>query len=312
MKNIVILLLVIICFSCRKKFEVSYEILPLHANNELNTIDIIGNDTLLVAGGSRYFNGDIYISYDAGVTWKKKEDIIEKTFYTAKFETAKNIYAVGYDGRLMISNDYGTNFSLKQMRFEPMKDLEIFEDELKVCSGNGFRFGAIYRLTKTGQEIQRDTFPNELRDLLFISSSIGFCCGYGIILKTIDGGLSWQKTSAEGDFYKSIQVDGDRVYFLGSSGSLIYTDDKGVSFKYDRSGNKTFQSTQSFNQINIRNGNSLIACDNGKIYFKNNGTWRIIKSIPNFNYRAISISANNYAYAVSEEGKVIKINLNKL
>jgi photosystem II stability/assembly factor-like uncharacterized protein len=305
MKKIIFLVfIIIICNSCRKRITLGFDTLSLQAAYALNSIAVWNNDTIAVCGGSRYLEGDIYISYDGGATWKAHEKVIDKALYKICFADAQHLYATGYDGKLMISSDYGQTWQYNQLDYLPLNDIRIIsKTQMVICGGGGYRTGIVYRLLTDGTIIQRDTFVNEFRSVTFLDSLHGYCCGYGLIMKTDNGGETWTNTSARGDFFKSIQYDSDRnIYALGMTGTLIYSPDNGNNWKNQISGDGIFQTDISLNSLLVASNYSIMCGNNGRVLYKGS-KWEKVKSAPDVNLTAIAI-VNDQAWMTGDDGKI--------
>jgi photosystem II stability/assembly factor-like uncharacterized protein len=303
-KLVIICLLFIILTSCGKKINLGFSTLQLQAAYSLNNIAVWNNDTIAVCGGTRYNEGDVYISYDRGNTWNAHEKIIDKALYSIKFLDAQHLCATGYDGKLMISSDYGQTWQYHQLEYIPLQDIVVLPNhELATCGGVGYQHGVIYRLGPDGSVLQRDTFKNEMRSLAFLDSLNGYCVGYGLIVKTTDGGKTWQNTSGRGDFFKSAQYDSNHnIYALGMTGTLLYSVNGGNNWNDAMSGDATFLFDISLNAMLLNPAYSIICGDNGKVLIKN-GSWEKVKSTPDVNLTGIAL-VNNKVWMTAEDGKI--------
>ena len=93
----------------------------------------------------------------------------------------------------------------------------------------------------TAQWIQQNSGTNTvLTELFFINENVGFVVGQKIILKTIDGGLTWTES-----FSGNFQIEG--IYFTDSL--------KGFAIGYDFINNKSriIQTINSGNSWTITN-----------------------------------------------------------
>ncbi|MCY7363402.1 MAG: hypothetical protein LH629_15245, partial [Ignavibacteria bacterium] len=211
--------------------------------------------------------------------------------------------AVGFEGKLLHSNDCGVTWDFRQTDYKAFRDIYFLKNEMILCGGSGFNHGIIYRLDMNENILQRDTFANELHALCFIDSLTGFCAGYGLILKTTDAGKTWNTTSAQGDFFKSIQYADGKIVALGNNGLLIYSDDEGDTWKKDLQSNNAFQFTNALNFLSINNNQSFICGDNGKIFYNNSDKWLNLNSSLDIDFTA-SIFNDDKFYLTARDGKI--------
>ncbi len=85
--------------------------------------------------------------------------------------------------------------------------------------------GRVFKTSDAGQSwSQVYFFNNILYDVKFISENIGWVVGFGIISKTIDGGISWndQLLDPAAKFYSCFFMDSLRGWATGYSGTEVY------------------------------------------------------------------------------------------
>jgi photosystem II stability/assembly factor-like uncharacterized protein len=305
-RNSILLSLIILLFNCcTKKIDLNFTTLSVQAPFALNGIAVLNKDTIAVCGGTRYGEGDVYISYDGGKSWQSHAAISPKALYKIRFEDAQHIITVGYDGKVMISSDYGQTWMYHQLDYIPLEDLSILPShQMITCGGGGYQYGVVFRLKDDGTLLQKDTFKNELRSCVFQDSLNGYCCGYGIVIKTTDGGKTWANTSASGDFFKSAKYDNNHnIYALGMLSTLIYSNNGGSSWNSEISGDALFQTNLFMNSLVLAPGYGVICGDNGKVKFKNGSKWEDVKSAPDIGFNDVAI-VNNQAWLTGSDGKI--------
>ncbi len=242
MKYLIIVVFLLLAVSCKKSIRVNASRAAvsdqaLYCINELRP----GSDTLIACGGSRYLRGDIFFSYDNGNTWWAQKGIAQKALYDIKFINDSVVCAVGYDGKLLISKDKGYSWTLTQLDYIPLKRILYSNNELIIVGGVGLRTGVIYRCSPLGVVLQKDTFQNELSDIVALTDGTIKVCGYGLLLSSSDKGLQWQTEKAEGDFFQCFTQTKDGLYAVGMSGTiLMYQNNQWVSIS---KGNTILRST---------------------------------------------------------------------
>ncbi len=73
-----------------------------------------------------------------------------------------------------------------------------------------------------------------LNSIDFVNSDIGYICGFnGLILKTIDGGKTWKKSTYDSrvNFFDVNFLDENNGFITGDNGTIIYTNDGGKNWK---------------------------------------------------------------------------------
>ncbi len=221
MKKLAVVLICIISISCKKADKMHADSsavsdFPLYSIKEINA----GSDTLVACGGSRYYRGDIYFSYDDGNSWWAQKGVADKALYDLTVINDSMIYAVGYDGKLLLSKDFGYTWYLKQLDYIPLRRVRVIYDRVFICGGDGLRRGIIYQCSLDGDVIQRDTFLNELSDILLAPDSTIKACGYGIVLSSSNKGKTWVDEDAGGDFFINFIQTTD-LFACGMSGTIL-------------------------------------------------------------------------------------------
>ncbi len=219
MRIIYLILYCFILFSCSKNEKITI------INNAISDAALYaviekrsGSDTLIACGGSRYLRGDVFFSYDGGITWWAEKNIAEKALYDIIVVNDSTLCAVGYDGKLLFSKSFGNSWSLIQLDYLPLKSVKVINNKLFICGGIGLRTGIIYQCSLDGAVLKRDTFENEMSDIILAADNTLKCCGYGIVLSSSDNGQTWTADNAEGDFFKCFVETNDGLYAVGMSG----------------------------------------------------------------------------------------------
>lgn len=174
-------------------------VLAVRANKSLTL-----NLTQLVDG--RYIavgeRGHILRSDDQGASWQQAVAPTRATL-TAVARSNGRVFAGGHDGVLLVSEDRGDSWKL--VRSEPSADQD-----------------------------------NPVLDIHFATESIGYAVGaYGLFLKTVDGGQTWQQEEIPAfdlpDFgfphlYRLISLRDNSLLVVGEAGFAARSADQGVTW----------------------------------------------------------------------------------
>lgn len=74
-----------------------------------------------------------------------------------------------------------------------------------------------------------------LNSINFINPLVGYVCGFnGLILKTEDGGKTWEKNTFDSrvNFFRVLFLNPDKGFITGDNGTIIYTNDGGKSWNF--------------------------------------------------------------------------------
>lgn len=177
----------------------------------------------LVAVGER---GIILLSDDSGASWRQARVPVSVSLTAVQFVDAERGWAVGHLGVVLHSTDGGETWS---------KQLDgIQAAQLALASAQQ---GGDAKLLKAAEWLVADGPDKPFLDLYFSDRRHGFIVGaYGLILRTADGGDSWQPwmqqlENPEGLNLYGIRAAGGLLFIAGERGLLLRSADNGQSFQ---------------------------------------------------------------------------------
>ena len=307
-------LLTIIFSSCHKeKISLIFTELPSITTNDLNSIFFLNDSTGYACGGLRYDKGDILKTTNGGFTWhdQSNTDMI-KAFYKITFPSLDTGYACGYEGGKVFRTFNGGNTWEKIVAgvYVPMRDIFMLNSQKGFCcGGDGFKSGCTYSSTDAGDSWTSDTADLEYRSIFFFNDSVGVLAGYGAILRTTNGGESWNYTNAKQDFFVSMSFVNDEVgYAIGYTGSILKTTDGGQSWDRLRNSNSLFQPSWLFNAVIFRDENvGYIVGNNGCFLKTEDGGdhWNKVENAPDIDWKSIALVGNG-GYVCGVGGKIYR------
>ncbi|HTI92315.1 MAG TPA: YCF48-related protein [Puia sp.] len=144
----------------------------------------------------------------------------------------------GYNGLLYISSDNGNSWSRQNTGLvEPPNLISIVSRDTFFLGGNYNYRGFIYMTTdrgKTFTKIASDVY-NGVSSMAFLDSKLGFIGGsQSVVLRTTDGGLTWQQTLSSNTGPSGIQaiqfVDKNTGYASREYNDILVTHDGGLTW----------------------------------------------------------------------------------
>jgi photosystem II stability/assembly factor-like uncharacterized protein len=259
--------------ACRKDLLhwQSVQQLSSGTTHKLNRILFV-NDTLgFIAGGERFDFADLLITHDGGATWQlQRFPEVGKALYGLAASATGSIYAIGFEGKLLRSTDYGQTWNITNQRPDSYKALAVNAAGTVVMTGGiSFDYGFIQRADAAGnRQKQWDSLNYELNDIVLQPGGIGYISAYGTVLKTIDDGATWHRQEVGKDNFKKLYAAGpDDVWICGFNGSIFHTTNGGDTW------------------VRMRNGNDL--------------------TIPRYHLESLMFTDTQHGYAVGEQGAVI-------
>ncbi|WP_295124319.1 YCF48-related protein [uncultured Chitinophaga sp.] len=170
-------------------------------------------------------------SKNGGASWTKVFQNIDEDFYGIFFLDEQTGWVTGKNRMLQTTNGGDSWLEISRQT----ADKVYFIDKL-----NGYAAGAAFvKMTTDGgrswQEVSNDSFDGSGGDIVFTDRLTGYATGNGglHILKTLDGGITWQKmkTSVSKDGYYVIKKYDNVLMAGGHNGVLMRTDNGGGSLE---------------------------------------------------------------------------------
>jgi len=306
-------------FSCgKKKTEPGLRDFSLQEKLRLNKVVKLG-DHCFIVGGDRFTRslllqkaegqGAQRITMPAGST--------QKELYGIDVGSDGHLMAVGYDGSVYASKDSGQTWTFEQNNsWREFQAVALRNaDSAVVVGGLGFEKGFMLPLSSDGKgdvsTMQERNF--ELTDVVFPTPNVGYMSGYGCIMKSADGGRIWQFTGAINDYFKAMcwrnEAEGVAV---GYNGSILQTNDGGLSWQTRRNGNTIWQ--KQWRLLDVAAGpTGLLAAvgEKGLLVFSTDGgsTWQEADSGTKLDLRGLVFLRDHTLLVVGEQGCLLEVDL---
>lgn len=204
---------------------------PLPQGNLLESVQTIDANNVVAVG----IAGTFMKSTDGGINWTIKHNLEgHSSIFYSVFFLNKNIgWIVGDDGIIIKTNDGGINWIKQNSGVNNILFTVHFVDE-----NNGWIAGGkIFKTTDGGNTWIQITTPtvggdNILYACRFFDKNNGIACGeYEGILKTSDGGITWDKKIGGAHFLYSISiVNSTTGWIVGDQGTIYKTSDSGETW----------------------------------------------------------------------------------
>ncbi len=186
-----------------------------------------------------------------------------------------------------------------------LKDISISEDRIVVVGGHAYMTGVIYTLNQNLEVLHTEELENELSAVTHLRNDTWIAVGFGLVLKSSDNGESWVIQDIEGDFYKDIQfVSQDVGYILGQSGTILKTTNGGTSWDKIKS-QSAFEQVSGFNKFEfIDENNAVIVANEGKLFHTTDGgqSWKAYKLNGAPDLMGLHYSDPNSVYVCGKNG----------
>lgn len=238
-----LVLFTILAVSCKKDklHWQKVEQLDSHTTDRLCNILFTDNNNGFIAGGDRFYKASILSTTDGGNTWQYK-DMPEagKCLYGLAKSPWGSIYICGFESKLLHSTDGGNNWIFNQLpNWQPCKDMAFNNDNTGIIIGGAsFNYGSLTYIDSAGNITRFDTLAFELNDIEMLDGKTGFISGFGAIMKTTDGGYTWDIQDAINDDFMAITaLNENELWACGINGSIMHTVNGGKHWEKQRNGN---------------------------------------------------------------------------
>jgi photosystem II stability/assembly factor-like uncharacterized protein len=320
MKNTLFLLkitaLIALFSACKKEtIQVQWTENVVKSDSEWRSVQFSDAQNGVVIGGKTWAGGFALRTKDGGTTWQL-DSVQEWSLYGLNIDSKpKNtegspFYAVGISGKIFELKKKDTAFTqVAHPYWRWFRDVAVRGGRGISVGGQGWQNGVLTRFQLGSTQPPRvDTFPQELASVAFADDSIAVAVGYGLVLRSTNGGSTWSPLKKiDGDFYKSICFPSDRVGFIvGFAGEILKTDDGGATWSSLQSPNN--YSPKRFHAVFFTDTKNGVICgDDGLLWRTSDGgdSWQVADNLPKVNFYDVYVSNTN-GWVVGAGGKVVK------
>jgi photosystem II stability/assembly factor-like uncharacterized protein len=305
--------LVVACLmnGCRKdKLALpEFRELSMPVNEDLSAVWFRDSLNGIATGGTSFKSGFMLSTHDGGTSWQTDTMMLRK-MEDVMFDADGQAYVCGQDGAYFLEpgthhwQTFRTSYRWERACFFPDRKHGV------IVGGEGYRLG---KIDIGGPDIfwQRDTtfdFPNELASVWCNDSLTMHATGIGWILRSTDGGHSWQRLDWTGDFFTCVQFPSKEVgYICGSSGTLLKTSDGGQTWQKIRDGGARGQRHKAFKALWFSSPDKgWIVGENGLFWYTENGgvDWNPVADVPeDADFTDVYVSGNQ-GWACAQKGRM--------
>ena len=294
----------LLLFSCDRRSD-EFSIIETDSELDYYAIEIF-DDKIYVAGGEVWKQCDLSIS-ENGNDW-------ETGYFTnrAIFDlhaTDSELYAAGTSGYFFAGTQELIKIDLTT--YSLFKGITKVDGGFVAVAGKDFNKGWLYPIDDNYQVLNEYKYNHELTDVKCDQSGHCVATGYGILLYSIDHGITWHRSSQDGDFYSAVGYNSDSIPFVvGYNGSILFSDDQGITWNAIKNAHSPLTNNKPFRKVKFYNDVGYIVGDNGTIWKSiDDGTsWSDI-SIKTELDLVDFVTFKNQLFIASEAGKIITVEL---
>jgi photosystem II stability/assembly factor-like uncharacterized protein len=314
---VIIIFIFIFSISCKKDLLYFQNVLQLNSHTNADRLDriLFVNDTLgFVAGGQRFYNSVILTTRDGGYNWTKDTfPQAGKEIFGIVQSPSGGIYACGFDGKLLYSNDMGDTWNFSQMQYLAEQDL-AFTDSTHaiVVGGQSFYSGYMSYVHNNGGFIKWDSLGYQINRIKMLNNGTGYLCGYGVISKTTNNAQTWNILNVQGDDFTGMDIhnNGQELWVCGYQGRVFHSADGGNSWQRLRNGNDITIAHYQLLDIFFKDSeNGWAVGENGLVLYSNDGgnNWMQYNHFTDNGLRSLSLQPNGDLIVCGDNGALYRI-----
>jgi photosystem II stability/assembly factor-like uncharacterized protein len=269
----------------------------------------------VIVGGKTWSGGFSLRTKDGGSTWEF-DSVQQWCLYGLNGDSklkntgADALYAVGINGQVFELKKKAPSFTrISNPYWRWFRDVAARGGRSVSVGGQGWGNGFVARHELGSWEPpQVDTFPQELSSVAFADDSVVVAVGYGLVLRSTNGGTSWSplKTLAD-DFFKSISFPSEKIGFIvGYAGAILKTTDGGASWTVLQSANT--YAPKRFNSVFFTDILRGVICGDGGVLWRTSdggASWQVADNVPKVNFYDVFVS-DTEGWLVGAGGTIVK------
>lgn len=288
-------------------------VMDAHTHRRLNRVQFMGSKICMAAGGEKFLQAVVLKSTDGGFHWQADSfSQAGKGMYGLTVAPSGKIYMCGMDGTVLSTPDTGRTWATGRL-FDwgfyvsaafPTADTGIF------ISTSTSEKGIVTTADTAMHIIRQQSFSFGLNNIYMLNHSTGYICGFGAILKTNDGGLSWGFLDVKGDNFTCMDIHGDEMWACGINGGVYHSRNAGATWETLRNGNDFTLPAYRLNAIVfLDRANGWAAGDDGLLLHTVDGGrhWMEYERFTSNSLRAIALYPDAYLLVAGDNGALYRV-----
>ncbi|MCC6816448.1 MAG: hypothetical protein IT267_08565 [Saprospiraceae bacterium] len=302
----------VLLFSCQKELNVDFVEYQTGTVNDINAIVCKNPEEIFIGGGVSWFHTDALWTEDGGKSWSSM-DLSGRSIQSMCCDVHDHIFACGIDKKLYIMNSQKPE-ELSFGDYIFFRAIDAWSpDNILLAGGESFRVGYIYKAS-----ILKDTLfevlntQREMNSIHCIDSLNWVASGFGIVLKTQNGGMNWDTINITGDHFRDMYFINDSIgYMCGIGGDILKTSNRGLAWRKLRDAQKLLVGFKPFRCICFKNEmEGIVAGESGIVWMTSDGgnNWVELQNVPFVNYYDVQFDSEKY-WLSGSGGTLISIQL---
>jgi photosystem II stability/assembly factor-like uncharacterized protein len=260
-------LLLLICSSCTKEYSLyPFEKIDVPVTDPVRDLVNKENGNWLICGGSEG-HGFILETRNFGVTWQVKRNDFDNSINCMLFTDSLTGYAADRDLLIYKTTDGGISWNPFYANSWPLsvnrhlRDIWFINDSTGfVCGGKNLGNGVLFTTGNSGSFWGFREYNHEYRTLCFNSDMTGIMAGHGSVMRTTNGGISFESVNMTGYYFTASAVDKNGRFVLSDfNGHIFRSADEGQTWTEIRKGSGWGREKGRINCMDV-SSSGIIAC----------------------------------------------------
>ena len=300
-------------FACKKdnKIQLPWTQLNSPTSMTLNSIYFVNDSLGYAVGGDLWVDDIVLTTIDGGQSWSA-DSIGGKELYAINFDKNNNGFTGGINGQFHFKAAQQDDWESYYLGYGyNIRDINFWnQDNGIIVTGGAYQGGMIFKISEGFNLEVVDSFEQGLASIYYSDENTIHVGGYGLILRSTDGGDTWQRSGITADYFRSIHFPTTQVgYAIGFSGSIVKTTNAGQDWEVLRNGDKLSVSNEPFRSVFFVNENKgYIVGDFGLFWKTTDGGnhWDVVEFPDDTDLHDVFVM-DNRIYIVGREGKIFSI-----
>lgn len=310
------LMMLFLFSACRKEEkEAVWETIATETTEDLHGLYFSDAQHGYACGGSLYDVGVWLQTTDGGKSWCCLDSVYIKCAYAVSFLNPSQGIISGFDGFIARTQNSGMDWDITNMpAWEPILDLHpVSLNSWVIAGGTSFDKGFLGYTTDGGQQWTIQRVDHRMESVQSFDGQYWVAGGFGAIYLSSDSGKNWTHSGQRGDFYMDVvAVDDRRAVAVGQQGSILYSDNRGQSWRRVKSGNHPFESPESFEAVHFYDTQHGMAVGmQGLMYLTTDGgqRWTKVKPFTDHRLRDVRMTDVQAAVVAGERGMIYRVQI---
>jgi photosystem II stability/assembly factor-like uncharacterized protein len=295
-----------------------WESIESGVTQDLNSVSFICLNRGTIVGDG----GVILRSGDGGNNWVIQNSSVTENLYDVSYYGYSIIIAVGTSGTILYTSNSGSNWTVLQTGLMgTYYSCQMVNETIGVAVGVNAIFQPFFTRTNDGWDSWDSTsfyiehesvfYEGRLSDVHFINASVGIATAIvdvppgGAIVRTIDGGITWETVFFFDKSLFSLNFINESVgYAVGDQGTVLQTLDCGLSWQVIESGVDISLKGVDFSPENT----GTVVGENGIILRTEDGglNWVQQSSGTTSNLLGIQYVTDKFGIIIGEQGIILR------